>query len=83
MSNYGNTTTTDPVINAQTQEPSILAICISFSIISFVAVALRLYTRIRIVRRPGPDDVTIVFAEVIAVPSRLNDRAHGRAVDLF
>jgi hypothetical protein len=64
MSKYGNLVTTDPIINAETQQPMIYGIAIAFSVASFTAVGLRIYTRTRLLRHPGLDDVTIVIAEV-------------------
>lgn len=57
----------DPVINAQSQQGIIYAICIAFSIGSVIFLGLRLYTRISILHCAGPDDITICIAEAFAL----------------
>jgi len=54
----------DPVINAESRQGVVWAICAVFTLTSFAAVALRVYTRVHILRRPGADDLVIVIAEV-------------------
>jgi hypothetical protein len=61
---FNGINTTDPVINAQTRAPILVAIAISFGLASLTLVSLRIYTRWRLVKDVGADDVTIVIAEV-------------------
>jgi len=63
--------TDDPAINAQSESSTVVAICVSFSVASVFFLALRLYTRLGILRRTGPDDITIVVAEVFALLTAL------------
>jgi hypothetical protein len=57
-------TNDNPVVNAESRVATVYGICAAFSTVSVVAVALRTYTRVYLLRRPGADDVTIVAAEV-------------------
>lgn len=54
----------DPAISAQTKQPATLALTIGFPALSAIAVSLRLYTRLVIVKRTGPDDWFILGAFV-------------------
>ncbi|KAF2639176.1 hypothetical protein P280DRAFT_55674 [Massarina eburnea CBS 473.64] len=54
-------------LEAQSQAPLLVSLSIIFGILSTTSVALRLYTRKRILGIIGPDDVTIVVAEVLAI----------------
>jgi hypothetical protein len=67
MTAFEGLVTDDPVINAESQVGTVIAICVSFSVASVFFLALRLYTRLGILRHWGPDDVTIVFAELCAL----------------
>jgi hypothetical protein len=64
MGAFDGYNTTDPVINAQTRGPTVVAIALAFSIASLTVVILRMYTRMCIVKCAGSDDVTIILAEV-------------------
>jgi hypothetical protein len=77
MADFGALNTTDPVVNAESQAPTVIAICITFALLSAVAIALRLYTRISILGQAGADDVTIVVAEVSAFCSVLLGKKKG------
>jgi hypothetical protein len=76
MPDFGGLVTTDPVINAETRSPVVIAIAVSFSAVSLLVVILRLYTRICLLNFAGSDDVTIVIAEVINPWSRPVGRKH-------
>jgi hypothetical protein len=54
----------DPAISAQTKQPATLALTIGFPALSAIAVSLRLYTRIFVVKRTGLDDWFILGAFV-------------------
>lgn len=54
----------DPVLDAETQVPILVALSVVFVAISTIVVFLRLYTRYVIVASPGPDDITIAIAQV-------------------
>lgn len=56
--------TNDPIINAESQFGTVIAICVSFSVASVVFLGLRLYTRLHVLHHAGADDFTIVIAEV-------------------
>ena len=57
-------TTTDPVINAESQSGTIIAAAVVFVTVSGVLVLLRLYTRGFILRNLGPEDWTIAASLV-------------------
>lgn len=64
MADYGGAVTTDPVINAESQYGTVIAIAVSFSVASMTALSLRLFTRLVLLRHAGADDITIFLAEV-------------------
>ncbi|KAK5656011.1 hypothetical protein OQA88_5149 [Cercophora sp. LCS_1] len=70
--------TDDPVINAESQSGTIWAICIAFSIGSIVFLGLRLYTRFTLLRCAGPDDYTIIIAELFALLTALGASMEAR-----
>ncbi|KAH8734319.1 hypothetical protein BGZ61DRAFT_527676 [Ilyonectria robusta] len=57
----------DPAVDAQSRSSLVIAICISFAILSFFIVALRLYVRVVLLKALGPDDWTICVAQVLAI----------------
>jgi len=61
------TTPTDPAVDAESQVGTVYAVAVAFSLVSLTAVCLRLYTRIRVIKLVGSDDVTIAVAEVFAL----------------
>lgn len=58
----------NPALDAETRVPILLGVSIAFIIASTVVVALRLFTRQYIVHGLGPDDYTIVLAQVCCPP---------------
>lgn len=70
-STFAGQITNDPVINAESKVGTVIAICVSFSVASAFFVALRLYTRVGLLRYAGNDDITIVVAEVLALLTAL------------
>jgi len=70
-STFAGQITNDPVINAESKVGTVIAICVSFSVASAFFVALRLYTRMGLLRYAGNDDITIVVAEVLALLTAL------------
>ena len=71
MSSPVGQVTDDPIINAESQVGTVIAICVSFSVASVVFLALRLHTRLRILHHAGSDDISIVVAEVLALLTAL------------
>jgi hypothetical protein len=71
MASPGGQVTNDPVINAESQFGTVIAICVSFSVASVVFLGLRLYTRLHLLHHAGADDITIVIAEVLALLTAL------------
>jgi len=61
----------DPAISAQTKQPATLALTIGFPTLSAIAVSLRLYTRLFVVKRTGLDDWFILGAFLLAVTSSI------------
>ncbi len=53
-----------PELDAQTRVPILLGLSIAFLVLAAIIVLLRLITRFIIVKAPGSDDYTIVFALV-------------------
>lgn len=53
-----------PDLDAQTQVPIIIGVTAAFITISSIVVALRLYTRYRLIKAAGEDDVTICVSQV-------------------
>ena len=49
-----------------TQRPQIYALTIVFTALAFTSVCLRLYTRHRITRYMGADDIAIVIAQILS-----------------
>jgi hypothetical protein len=62
-----NISSPDPAVSAQTKQPAALALTIGFPALSAIAVSLRLYTRLGIIKRTGPDDWFIVVALFLAI----------------
>lgn len=58
------TPSSDPAVDAQSRSSLVIAICISFVVLSFLIVALRLYVRVVLLKALGPDDWTICVAQV-------------------
>jgi hypothetical protein len=54
----------NPVDPAESKQPAIIAISVTLPALSALAVALRLYTRLFILKLTGPDDWLIVIALV-------------------
>jgi len=78
MSAYGDLVTTDPVINAESRQSTLIAVLIAFPIVSVVAISLRLYTRVYMLRYAGPDDISICVAEVSI---RLSSPRQGKKME--
>lgn len=53
-----------PEVDAQSNYPLILGVSIPLVLLMTIVVGLRLYVRVSILRRPGPDDWCIVAAAV-------------------
>lgn len=53
-----------PKLDVETQVPIIIGVCSAFMILSTIIVALRLYTRYRLIKASGEDDITIGVAQV-------------------
>ena len=64
MADSGGPVTDNPIINAESQSGTVIAICVAFSAASAILLGMRLYTRVRLLRQAGADDITIVIAEV-------------------
>lgn len=60
-------TVDDAASKAESLAPLIDTLAIIFVVISTVSVALRLYTRKHILNAVGPDDISIVVAQVLAI----------------
>jgi hypothetical protein len=58
---------TEDDLSAESQTVLIISLALVFAFLSTTAVLLRLYTRSRILRIVGPDDVTISIAQVLAI----------------
>jgi hypothetical protein len=56
--------TTDPAVDAQTKVPEIIAVLTVCCVLTTSVVLLRVMTRCSIVRIFGPDDWTMVMAQV-------------------
>ncbi len=54
----------NPVVSAQSKQPASIAISVTLPALSALAVSLRLYTRLFILKLTGPDDWLIVVAWV-------------------
>ncbi len=61
----------DPALDAETRVPILMGVSIAFLVFSSIVVLLRIFTRFTIVRLPGSDDYTIVFAQVRLHPSAI------------
>jgi len=57
----------NPQLDAETRVPILIGMSVAFVTLSTVVVVLRLYTRFFVVCSPGPDDLTIVFAQILSV----------------
>lgn len=53
-----------PKLDIQSQVPIIIGISVAFMVMSTIVVALRLYTRYRVIKVAGDDDITIGIAQV-------------------
>lgn len=73
-----------PEINAKSDYPTILGVSLPLCSLMLVIVCLRLYVRIGMLKRPGPDDWCIVAAAVrltlLFVASKLISQPHSAAV---
>lgn len=58
-----NLKTPDP----HSQVPRVIAICLVFPIVAFLAVLLRLYVRIHTKRAAGVDDYAALFSSILAI----------------
>lgn len=56
--------------NVPSTAPRLIAIGLTFTIVAFLAVILRLYVRLLITKSPGLDDASICFGMVRAAPFR-------------
>lgn len=54
----------DPALDAENQAPLLLGIAYGMLVPTLAAVALRLYTRLAILKAPGADDALITVAVV-------------------
>lgn len=54
----------DAAINAASQWPLIVAVCIALAAIMTITVCLRLYVRIAMVKAVGVDDYVMIFCMV-------------------
>lgn len=66
----GSSGNVDPVRAAETRAPQILIVSTVISVIAFIFVCLRSYTRFFIVRSYGPQDALMVTSVVSALPRR-------------
>jgi hypothetical protein len=57
-------TFSDSVVSAQSKQPATIAISVALPVLSALAVSLRLYTRLFILKLTGPDDWLILVALV-------------------
>lgn len=57
-----------PKLDIETQVPIIIGVCSAFMIMSTIIVVLRLYTRYRLIKAAGEDDITIGVAQVRPLP---------------
>lgn len=53
-----------PQLDVQSQVPIIIGVSSAFMVISTIVVVLRLYTRYRLIKVAGDDDITIGIAQV-------------------
>jgi hypothetical protein len=51
-------------VNPDTEGPGLIIVCIIFSTITTVLVALRLWARLFLIRQPGLDDLFVVIGYV-------------------
>lgn len=58
---------TDPVVNAETRAPMLIAVLCVGAFLTLLFVSLRIYTRAFILRQLGADDATIVIAVVFCL----------------
>lgn len=68
----------DAAVDAQSKRPKIIAISIIFPVLSILVVSLRLYTRLFMLRRTGPDDWVIVVALVRPLHPPVRRRIDGK-----
>ncbi|KAK4163955.1 hypothetical protein QBC43DRAFT_211601 [Cladorrhinum sp. PSN259] len=61
----------NPVDPAESKQPAIIAISVTLPALSALAIALRLYTRLFIVKLTGPDDWLIVVALFLAIDTSI------------
>jgi len=59
--------THDPVVSAESQSGMVIAIAVSFTAAALLVMCLRLYTRLFLLKTAGPDDYSMVFAQILAV----------------
>ena len=55
-----------PVRRAETQQPTVYGLTITFTILSCTSVILRLYTRTKILHNLGADDIAILIAQILS-----------------
>lgn len=65
---FGSSVNDDPVRAAETRAPQILIVSTVISVVAFIFVCLRSYTRFFIVRSYGPQDGFMVASVVSALP---------------
>ncbi|KAI9824684.1 MAG: hypothetical protein M1826_007262 [Phylliscum demangeonii] len=56
-----------PAVEAQSQYPTIIAVCVALTTVMSVVIGLRLYVRAIMIRSVGADDYTILFAAVCSI----------------
>lgn len=57
----------EDVLRSETRTALINSLAVGFTTLSLTSVLARLYTRTRILRILGPDDITILIAQVLAI----------------
>ena len=53
-----------PDVNAQSQYPTIIGVCVSLCALMLTIVCLRAYTRLKLVQAFGADDIVIISSAV-------------------
>jgi hypothetical protein len=73
-----STTTVDPAYAAESNAPWILGVLTTFFVLAFTTVAARIYTRLRITRAAGADDILIGLAAVSHTTSPCSMSSSGQ-----
>lgn len=58
----------DPAVDAQSEWPTIVAVCISLTALMATTVGLRLYVRAWMIKSVGIDDYVMLFSMVSKIP---------------